>query len=120
MMWTVRFGDEFEPEFLALSQEVQDGIVAIVKVLQQVGPQLGRPHVDTLKDSHHANMKEMRFDAEDGVWRVAFAFDPKRRAILLVAGDKSGESEKRFYRELIRKADLRFDAHLERMKKERK
>ena len=120
MMWTVRFGDEFEPEFLALSQEVQDGIVAIVKVLQQVGPQLGRPHVDTLKDSYHANMKEMRFDAEDGVWRVAFAFDPKRRAILLVAGDKSGGSEKRFYRELIRKADLRFDAHLERMKKERK
>lgn len=104
MMWTVRFGDEFEPEFLALSQEVQ----------------LGRPRVDTLKDSHHANMKEMRFDAEDGVWRVAFAFDPKRRAILLVAGDKSGGSEKRFYRELIRKADLRFDGHLERMKKERK
>jgi hypothetical protein len=65
-------------------------------------------------------MKEMRFDAEDGVWRVAFVFDPKRRAILLVAGDKSGGSGKRFYRELIRKADLRFDAHLERMKQERK
>jgi hypothetical protein len=51
---------------------------------------------------------------------VAFAFDPKRRAILLVAGDKSGGSQKRFYRELIRKADQRFDAHLERVKKERK
>ena len=76
--------------------------------------------MDTLKDSKHANMKEMRFDASDGVWRVAFAFDPKRRAILLVAGDKSGGSQKRFYRELIRKADQRFDAHLERVKKERK
>jgi hypothetical protein len=51
---------------------------------------------------------------------VAFAFDPKRRAILLVAGDKSGGSQKRFYRELIRKADQRFDAHLERARKERK
>ena len=65
-------------------------------------------------------MKELRFDAADGVWRVAFAFDPKRHAILLVAGDKSGGSEKRFYRDLIRKADDRFGAHLARLKKERK
>jgi hypothetical protein len=65
-------------------------------------------------------MKELRFNAENGVWRVAFAFDPKRRAILLVAGDKSGGSEKRFYRELLRKADLRLDAHLERWKEGRK
>jgi hypothetical protein len=65
-------------------------------------------------------MKELRFDAADGVWRVAFAFDPKRRAILLAAGDKSGGSQKRFYRELIRKADQRFDAHLDRIQKERK
>ncbi len=83
-------------------------------------PQLGRPRVDTLNGSSHANMKELRFDAADGVWRVAFAFDPRRQAILLVAGDKSGVSERRFYRELIRKADERFDAHLARLKKERK
>jgi hypothetical protein len=61
-------------------------------------------------------MKELRFDAADGVWRVAFAFDTKRKAILLVAGDKSGGGEKKFYRELIRKADERFDAHLARLK----
>jgi len=71
--------------------------------------------VDTLKGLSYANMKELRFDVADGVWRVAFAFDPKRKAILLVAGDKSGESEKKFYRELIRKADERFDAHLTRL-----
>jgi hypothetical protein len=82
--------------------------------------QLGRPRVDTLKNSSHANMKELRFDADDGVWRIAFVFDPKRKAVLLVAGDKSGVSEKRFYRELIRKADQRFDAHLERISKARK
>ena len=72
-------------------------------LLQQFGPNLGRPHVDTLKGSRHANMKELRFEAADGIWRLAFAFDPKRRAVLLVAGDKSGGSHKRFYRELILK-----------------
>ena len=86
---------------------------------KKFGPQLGRPRVDTLNDSRHANMKELRFDAADGVWRVAFAFDPRRQAILLVAGDKSGVSEKRFYRNLIAKADERFDGHLDRLRKER-
>ena len=70
--------------------------------------------------SRYANMKELRFSAADGEWRVAFAFDTKRRAVLLVAGDKSGGSEKRFYRGLFRKADERFDAHLARLKKEGK
>jgi hypothetical protein len=66
-------------------------------------------------------MKELRFDAADGVWRVAFAFDPKRKAVLLVAGDKSGGSQRRFYKQLISKADERFDAHLARVKqKERR
>jgi hypothetical protein len=115
----VLIGDEFEPEFQALHVDVQNEILALAILLRQFGPQLGRPRVDTLKDSRHANMKELRFDAQDGVWRVAFAFDPKRRAILLIAGDKSGGSERRFYRELIRRADGRFDAHLERVKQER-
>jgi hypothetical protein len=120
MVWTVLLGDEFEGEFSLLPKDVQDETLAMTRLLQRFGPHLGRPHVDTLKDSKHANMKELRFDAVDGVWRVAFAFDPKRRAILLVAGDKSGGSQKRFYRELIRKADQRFDAHVERINKERK
>lgn len=82
----------------------------MARLLQQFGPQLGRPRVDTLEGSRHANMKELRFAAAGGEWRVAFAFDPKREAILLVAGDKSGGGQRRFYRELIRKADARFDA----------
>ncbi len=92
----------------------------MTRLLQQFGPRLGRPRVDTLNDSRHANMKELRFSATDGEWRVAFAFDKKRQAILLVAGDKSGRGEKRLYRKLIRKADDRFDAHLARLKKGRK
>ncbi len=95
-------------------------ILALARLLQQFGPQLGRPRVDTLNGSRHKNMKELRFGAAGGEWRVAFAFDPRRRAILLVAGDKSGMSERRFYRELIRKADDRFNAHLARQKEAKK
>jgi len=61
-------------------------------------------------------MKELRFKAADGVWRVAFAFDPARQAILLVAGDKSGVAKRRFYAALVRKADSRFGAHLQTLK----
>ncbi len=118
MRWAVEIGEEFEAEFDALPAQVRTEILAVSLVLEQFGPQLGRPRVDTLSGSRHANMKELRFSAADGEWRVAFAFDPKRRAIILVAGDKSGGSEKRFYRELIRKADNRFDAHIARLKKE--
>ena len=75
---------------------------------------------DTLKGSKHANMKELRFEASDGEWRAAFAFDPERKAILLVAGDKSGGSEKRFYKQIIAKADFRFSAHVERLKAAKK
>lgn len=117
--WAVELAEEFLPEFEALDQSVRTEVLALARVLQEFGPQLGRPRVDTLKGSRHANMKELRFNAADGEWRVAFAFDPRRKAILLVAGDKSGGSEKRFYRELIRKADERFDAHLARIVRER-
>src|SRR6202790_4377059 len=106
---------EFEPEFDALPEDVQTEILALSLVLERFGPQLGRPRVDTLRGSRHANMKELRFSAADGEWRVAFAFDPRRAAILLVAGDKSGGSQKRFYRDLIRKADQRFGSHLSRL-----
>lgn len=112
MKWTVKFYEKFEEEFNELETEVQDELLAHALVLEEFGPQLGRPTVDTLKGSKHANMKEIRFKANNGVWRVAFAFDPTRQAILLVAGNKAGTSETRFYKELIRKADERFSKHL--------
>ena len=120
MSWVVEIDDEFGPEFDALDEDVRTEILALSRLLQHFGPQLGRPRVDTLNGSRHANMKELRFSAVDGEWRIAFAFDTKRKAILLVAGDKSGVSEKRFYRELIRQANDRFDAHLTRLQIERK
>jgi len=114
--WTIEIGDEFEPEFNALHEDVRTELLALTRLLQQFGPQLERPRVDTLNGSRHANMKELRFSAAGGEWRVAFAFDTKRKAILLVAGDKSGVSQKAFYKQLITKADDRFDAHLNRLK----
>ena len=90
MTWDVDFHPAFDPEFDALSSEVQDELLAQAKLLEAFGPMLGRPRADTLKGSRHANMKELRFTAAGGVWRVAFAFDPERKAIVLVAGDKSG------------------------------
>jgi hypothetical protein len=113
--WLVEIGDEFEPEFDALHEDVRIEILALSRLLQKVGPQLGRPRVDTLNGSKYSNMKELRFSAAKGEWRVAFAFDTKRKAVLLVAGDKSGRSQRRFYRDLIRKADERLDAHFERL-----
>ena len=119
MIWAVEFHPDFDREYDDLAEAVQDELLAHLKLLEQFGPQLGRPRVDTLDDSRHANMKELRFDAADGVWRFAFAFDPNRRAIVLCGGDKSGGSERRFYRKLIAKADGRFDDRLARIKREK-
>jgi len=68
--------------------------------------------VDTLKGSDYPNLKELRVDAEGGVWRIAFAFDPKRRAILLAGGSKTGIGKDRFYSALIRIADARYGQYL--------
>ena len=115
-MWTVSFSEDLEPEFDEFPQEVQDAILSRALLLEREGPSLGRPHVDTLTGSKHANMKELRCNAADGMWRIAFAFDPDRQAILLVGGDKSGGSQKRFYKHLISQADARFNRHLAKRK----
>ena len=120
MAWEVVFDEAFDPEFEALPTDVQDELYVQAEWIEQLGPEAGRPRVDTLKGSRYANMKELRFDAAGGVWRVAFAFDPKRRAILLIAGDKSGGSEKRFYKKLIDKADARYGRHLNTLKERKK
>jgi len=131
--WDVEFYPEFEPEFDDLPEEVQDELLAKALLLAEFGPGLGRPHVDTLKGSRHHNLKELRFEALDGVWRVAFAFDPVRKAILLVAGDtavfprmrysakpgnprKSSIRQIKLYSVAVKKADERFDRHLKDLK----
>lgn len=112
MPWNVLFHDDFYAEFQVMGSTLQDELLAHAQLLQEFGPHLGRPTVDTLKGSKYANMKELRFDCEGGVWRVAFAFDTERAAILLVGGDKGGADQRRFYKRLIVSADARFDGHL--------
>lgn len=118
--WDVEFADEFKAEFDVFDADVQDELLSHIPLLEKFGPQVRRPRVDTLNDSEYPNMKELRFAAADGEWRVAFAFDPRRKAILLVGGDKSKMTQKRFYAALIRKADERYAAHLNRIKREKK
>lgn len=116
MSWTVLYHDAFIQEMESLAEEVQEGLLVMAELLIAHGPSLGRPHADTLAGSKYANMKELRFRANDGVWRVAFAFDPERKAIILVAGDKNGMAQKRFYKGLIARADVRFAEHLDSLK----
>lgn len=120
MTWTVLLHDAFEAEFQALEEGLQDELLAHARLLGEFGPNLGRPTVDGLKGSKHANMKELRFAWAGGVWRIAFAFDPKRQAMLLVGGDKAGSDQRRFYKRLISVADDRFDEHLASLAKENK
>ncbi len=92
MAWSVVFCDEFDADFQEMAEGLQDELLAHALLLQEFGPNLGRPTVDTLNGSKFPNMKELRFNWEGEVWRVAFAFDPKRQAILLAGGDKAGAS----------------------------
>ncbi len=95
-----------------MEEGLQDELLAHALLLREFGPSLGRPTVDTLKGSKFPNMKELRFNWEGEVWRVAFAFDPERQAILLAGGEKAGADQRRFYKRLIGIADERYGRHL--------
>ncbi|MEP6817536.1 MAG: type II toxin-antitoxin system RelE/ParE family toxin [Marmoricola sp.] len=101
----------------AVHDGTYDQIVAALKILTELGPGLGRPLVDSIIGSRHRNMKELRpGSSRRSEVRILFAFDPKRRAILLLAGDKQGAWAK-WYRRNIPVADDRYDEHLEKLKK---
>jgi hypothetical protein len=114
-MWEAATTEEFDRWFAGPGEDAQAEVIAKVALLRLLGPRLGRPHADTLNGSKHSNMKELRADTKDRVLRIAFAFDPDRSAILLLGGNKSGVSQKRFYKQLIARADALYDEHLERI-----
>jgi hypothetical protein len=118
MEWDVEFTDGFERWWNALSEEEQDSVDQMVRLLQKRGPSLGRPHADLIQSSRHANMKELRIQHAGRPYRVLFAFDPKRCAILLTGGDKTGND--RWYEEFVPIADRLYDAHLAALTKEKK
>lgn len=113
MEWEVEYTDEFGDWWDSLTGVAQDEIADAITILGQHGPTLGRPYVDTVTGSRHANMKELRISS----LRILFAFDPRRMAILLIGGDKRGQWNA-WYAEMIPIADRLYDEHLEALRKE--
>lgn len=116
MQWDVLFTDTFGVWWDTLTADQQDAVTDRVELLQQQGPNLGRPTVDTIKGSSHGNMKELRA-SKGGDLRVLFIFDPVRRAVLLIGGNKTGQWEQ-WYREAIPAADALYDEYLQEIRKE--
>ena len=116
MTWTVEFTGEFSDWWEGLSIEEQKAVAHKVRLLEEVGPSLGRPHVDTLaKQSRVPNMKELRIEHAADAYRVLFAFDPRRVAILLLGGRKP---DQKWYKTAIPRADKLYKAHLETLRAE--
>ncbi|MCC2667505.1 MAG: uncharacterized protein K0S63_1421 [Gammaproteobacteria bacterium] len=116
-MWSIETTDTFDIWFDALDDIDRTNVLASMIVLQEKGPMLSRPYADTVKGSCHSNMKDLRVQSKGDPIRAFFAFDPKRRGILLCAGNKTG-NDKRFYDEMIPIADREFTAHLKKLNKE--
>ena len=102
--------DEFEQWYGTLTAGQQRDVERVIAELEIDGPHLGRPYVDTVRESRHPRMKELRVQSGGRPLRIFFAFDPRRCAILLLGGDKTGDD--RFYRRMIPIADRLFDQHL--------
>jgi hypothetical protein len=117
MEWTVLFDEEFAEWLQSVDEGLRIRIVAHVDLLEERGPNLGRPRVDTVKGSTYPNMKELTIQYGGLPWRILFAFDPNRDAILLFGGMKAGN--KRWYQEHVPIADQRFKRHLESLENER-
>jgi hypothetical protein len=105
MVWDVDTTEEYDAWFLEQAEDGQAAIRMKVELLTEYGPNLPRPYADTLKGSKLSNLKELRTQTAAHVFRVAFLFDEKRRAVLLIGGDKKGKNEGRFYRNLIKQAE---------------
>jgi hypothetical protein len=104
---------------LDLDEDSYEQVVAALELLAERGPTLGRPLVDTVNESRHRNMKELRPGSQGrSELRILFAFDPVRQAVMLVAGDKSG-NWKKWYRDNIPVADDLFDEHTRKLKGDR-
>jgi len=114
MAWEIEFTDEFDLWWSCLIPEEQNSIADMVYLLNEFGPALSRPHADTIRGSRFPNLKELRVQHQGRPYRVLYAFDPRRVALLLIGGDKTGNN--RWYEEFVPKADAIFEAHLREIK----
>jgi hypothetical protein len=110
MEWEIEYTDEFEQWWKTLTEEEQESVAVSVGLLEKMGPNLPRPHSDTVKGSRYSNMKELRTQHAGKPYRTLYAFDPRRTAILLIGGNKEGD--KNWYRTHIPIADELYTKHL--------
>ncbi len=116
MAWDVEYTDEFEAWWAGLSEEEQESLAASVQLLEERGPMLGFPHSSGINGSRHSHMRELRTQHDGQPFRTLYAFDPRRSAILLIGGDKTGDN--RWYDVNIPIADRLYDEHLALLRKE--
>ncbi|CAN7324671.1 type II toxin-antitoxin system RelE/ParE family toxin [Variovorax sp. LjRoot178] len=116
MTWDVEYTDELGDWWNGLTEEEQISVDASVRLLQERGPNLGHPHTSDIKGSKHRHMRELRIQHKGRPYRLLYAFDPRRSAILLIGGDKTGKD--RWYEENVPYADKLYDAHLDELRKE--
>ncbi|MDE2842796.1 MAG: type II toxin-antitoxin system RelE/ParE family toxin [Chloroflexota bacterium] len=116
MAWEVEFTDEFESWWTDLSESQQISIAAGVGLLEERGPTLDYPFTSAINSSRHSNMRELRIQSGGRPFRVFYAFDPRRTAILLIGGDKTGDN--RFYTTLVCRADDLYDEHIDELQLE--
>ncbi len=110
MSWVVEFTDEFERWWSELDEVVQDGVDRGVRLLEAKGPSLPFPHSSDIRNSRHGNLRELRVQVGGEPYRVFYAFDPRRTAILLIGGCKTGDD--RFYERMVPMAERIYDEHL--------
>ena len=115
-MWEVEYTDEFEQWWSSLTEDEQVSIAASVQLLEDRGPSLGFPHSSGINGSKHGHMRELRTQHDGNPFRTLYAFDPRRAAILLIGGDKTGDD--RWYITNVPIADRLYDEHLEELRKE--
>jgi len=115
MTWTVRGTEVFDGWFMSLSEAEREDVIATVDLLRALGPRLGFPHTSRINGSRHGKMRELRIQHAGRPYRVLYAFDPCRTAILLVGGDKTGNA--RWYQQMIPLADRLFKEHLDEARK---
>lgn len=116
MTWNVEYTNEFGDWWSTLDEDEQDSIAVTVTLLEQKGPHLPYPYSSSIEKSRHTHMRELRIQHQGDPYRVLYAFDPRRSAILLIGGNKAGKD--RWYDEYVPLADKLYDAHLQALKDE--
>jgi hypothetical protein len=116
-MWEVEYTDEFGEWWETLSEAEQTVIDSSVRLIEQFGPSLKFPHSSDVRQSRHGNMRELRSQYAGNPYRTFYAFDPRRIAILLIGGDKTGDD--RFYEAMVPIADKIYDDHLKEIKEQK-